>query len=191
MKAEQLKMQHTQQPPFPELHCMRRVLVIGCGGSGKSTFSTRLARETGLELIHLDALYWRAGWIESPKDEWARTVDALIARDHWVMDGNYGGTLESRLAACDTVVFLDVPRQVCLVRVLKRRLQFLRSARPDMNSGCPERLSWEFLIWIWTYHSRRRPAILARLAALCPDQRAVVLRSDAETQDFFQRLLRG
>ncbi len=61
---------------------MRRVLVIGCGGSGKSTFATRLARQTGLELIHLDELYWRGGWIESPKDEWARTVDALMARDY-------------------------------------------------------------------------------------------------------------
>lgn len=169
---------------------MRRVLVIGCGGSGKSTFATRLARHAGLDLIHLDALYWRAGWIESPKDEWARTVDTLIARDRWVMDGNYGGTLEHRLAACDTVVFLDVLRRVCLVRVLKRRLQFLRSARPDMNSGCPERLSWGFLIWIWTYRSRRRPAILARLAALGPEQRAVVLRSDADVEGFFKNLSR-
>lgn len=188
MRIDQPIVHLTQHPPRKALHSMRRVLVIGCGGSGKSTFSARLARETGLELIHLDALYWRAGWIESPKDDWTRTVDALIARDHWVMDGNYGGTLERRLAACDTVVFLDLPRLVCLLRVIKRRLQFPRSARPDMHPGCPERLSWQFLTWIWTYPTQRRPPILARLAALRPDQRAIVLRSDDETHDFFRNL---
>jgi adenylate kinase family enzyme len=102
------------------------------------------------------------------------------------MDGNYGGTLERRLAACDTAIFLDLPRVVCLMRVLKRRLQFHGRARPEMNSGCPERLSWEFLRWIFSYPTQRRPAILARLAGLRPDQRSFVLTSKAEMEQFLQ-----
>ena len=104
------------------------------------------------------------------------------------MDGNYGGTLERRLAKCDTVVFLDLPRVVCLARVLKRRLQFRGRARPDMNPGCPERLSWEFLSWIWNYPVQKRPKILARLARLHPGQKSVVLTSQSEMDRFFQSL---
>lgn len=167
---------------------MRRVLVIGCGGAGKSSFARRLGRAVGLPVIHLDALYWRAGWSPTPKDEWARTVDGLLAGDAWVMDGNYGGTLDRRLAACDTAVFLDLPRALCLWRVARRRVTFHRRSRPDVAPGCEERLDWEFVRWIWEYPTRRRPGILAKLAALRPGQRAVVLRSPAEVEAFLRRL---
>jgi adenylate kinase family enzyme len=170
---------------------MRKVLVIGSGGAGKSAFAARLAERTGLPLIHLDALYWKPGWIETPKEEWARTVGELLARDAWVMDGNYGGTMDRRLAACDTVVFLDLPRTICLRRAVRRRITFHGRSRPDMTEGCNERLAWEFVRWIWEYPKKRRPGILARLAALRPDQRAVVLRSPAEVQAFLSSLPRA
>jgi adenylate kinase family enzyme len=167
---------------------MRRVLVIGSGGAGKSTFAARLAEHTGLPLIHLDALYWKPGWVESSKAEWAETVEQLTAAERWIMDGNYGGTLEQRLAACDTAIFLDLPRTLCLRRVIQRRVRFHGRARPDMTQGCPERLTWEFVRWIWNYPAERRPKILQRLSALRPDQRVVVLRSAAAVEDFFQTL---
>ena len=167
---------------------MKRVLVIGPGGAGKSTFAARLAERATLPLIHLDALYWRPGWVEPSKAEWAVTVDGLVARDRWIMDGNYGGSLAPRLAACDTVIFLDMPRWLCLWRVIQRRLRHRRRARPDMAADCPERLDWPFLWWILTYPARRRPGILQRLAALRADQRAVVLRSAGEVEGFFQSL---
>jgi adenylate kinase family enzyme len=167
---------------------MQRILVIGSSGAGKSVFAARLAERTRLPLIHLDALYWKPGWIKTPKEEWARTVDDLLARDRWVMDGNYAGTLDRRLAACDTVVFLDLPRTVCLMRAVKRRIVYRRGGRPDMTPGCSERLTWEFIRWIWQYPRNQRPRVLARLAALRPDQRAVVLRSAAEADQFLHSL---
>lgn len=167
---------------------VRRVLVIGSSGAGKSVFAARLSERTGLPLIHLDALYWSPGWIKTPKDEWTHTVDALLARDAWIMDGNYAGTLDRRLAACDTAVFLDLPRAVCLWRALKRRIVHHGRSRPDMRQGNVERLSWEFIRWIWTYPAERRPGVLAKLAALRPRQRAVVLRSPAEIEAFLRAL---
>jgi adenylate kinase family enzyme len=161
---------------------MRKVLVIGSSGAGKSVFAARLP------LIHLDAVYWRPGWIKTPNDEWTRTVDALLARDRWVMDGNYAGTLDRRLAACDTVVFLDLPRGVCLWRALRRRIIHHRRPRPDLTPGCRERLTWEFIRWIWEYPRKRRPGVLARLAALRPDQRAVVLRSSSDADNFLRSI---
>lgn len=163
---------------------MRRVLVIGSGGAGKSTFSRRLGAGLGLEVIHLDAAYWRPGWVETPKDEWRRKVEELCRGESWVMDGNFGGTLELRLAACDSVVFLDLPRAVCLRRVLKRAVMYRNTPRPDMAAGCPEKLDLKFLYWVWTYPSLRRPAILARLEEVVADKRVVRLRSDAEVERF-------
>jgi adenylate kinase family enzyme len=165
---------------------MQKVLVIGSSGAGKSVFAARLAERTGLPLIHLDAIYWRPGWVKTPKDEWVRTVDGLLARGRWVMDGNYAGTLDRRLAACDTVVFLDLPRTVCLWHAVKRRIAFGHGARLDMIPGCSERLTWEFIRWIWEYPRTQRPRVLASLAELRPDQRAVVLRSNAEIDDFLR-----
>jgi len=163
---------------------MRRVLVIGSGGAGKSTFAVALGRRAGLPVIHLDALYWRPGWVEAPPDEWRATVARAIAGEAWVMDGNYGGTLAERLAAADTAIFLDLPRTLCLARVVLRWLRHAGRTRPDMAPGCPEQLTWEFVRWIWSYPRDRRPDVLRRLAALPPSTQAIVLRSPREVSDF-------
>jgi adenylate kinase family enzyme len=163
---------------------MHRVLVVGSGGAGKSTFAARLAARTGLPLIHLDSCYWRSGWVATPDDEWKRRVGELVKGDAWVMDGNYGGTLDERIAACDTVVFLDMPRLLCMWRVIRRWWQHRGRSRPDMTPGCNEQLTLEFLRWIWSYPATRRPDILRRLEALRADQRGVVLRSIADVEAF-------
>jgi len=104
------------------------------------------------------------------------------------MDGNYGGTLDERLNACDTVFFLDVPRGQCLSRVLRRQLLNGGRARAEMPEGCAERFSLEFLAWIWTYPTRRRGPILERLEGLRSDRLVHVFRSDAEIDHFLDRL---
>jgi adenylate kinase family enzyme len=163
---------------------MQRVLVIGCGGSGKSTFAAHLAGRLGLPLVHLDALFWRPGWVETPREQWAETVARVISGPAWILDGNYGGTLEQRLRACDTVIFLDPPRLLCAARVLRRWMRFRGRSRPDMSPGCPERISLAFLWWVLTYPERRRPEVLRRLSGMRPDQRVVVLRSPREVDRF-------
>ena len=86
----------------------------------------------------------------TPDPEWDRITADLSAGDRWIMDGNYGRTLPVRLAAADTVIFLDLPRVVCTWRVLKRQVRWLGRVRPDAAPGCPERLTWEFVSWVWT-----------------------------------------
>jgi adenylate kinase family enzyme len=167
---------------------MRRVVVIGSGGSGKSTFAAALGARTGLPVVHLDRHYWQAGWVPTPADAWQRAVAAIVAGEAWIVDGNYSGTLDLRLARADTVVLLDLPRWLCLARVVGRWLQHLGRTRADMAPGCPERLTGEFLTWIWTYPTRRRPAILRRLAALPPTTRVVRLRSRRAVARFLQTL---
>jgi len=163
---------------------MRRVLVIGSGGAGKSTFARRLGERTGLPVIHLDAAFWKPGWVEPPADEWRRTVERLVEGDRWIMDGHFGGTLDLRLSACDTAIFLDRSRWLCFWRVTKRALRHDGRGRPDMAPGCSEKADWAFLRWVWGFPRERRPALVARLAELGPGKSVVTLRSDADVEAF-------
>lgn len=154
---------------MPDLRHRRRVLVIGCGGAGKSTFSRALARVTGLPLIHLDRYYWHPGWIPTPEDAWNRRVADLIALDSWIMDGNYANSLAVRLARCDAVVFFDIPRVTCLWTALRRVVvhQFVR--RVDLPDGCPETVDWQFLRWIWNFPTQSRPRLVEALERVRDD----------------------
>ena len=167
---------------------MKRVLVIGSGGAGKSTFSRRLGERLGLAVIHLDVEHWRPGWVEPPKEEWRGAVEELCARESWVMDGNYSGTLAARLAACDTVIFLDLPRIVCVWRVFKRWATYRGMSRPDTAEGCHEQLDVKFLLWVWNYPTRSRPKALALLEKHGEGKRIVHLRSSAEVEKFLREL---
>ena len=153
------------------------MLVIGSGGAGKSTLARRLAARTGLPLVHLDRLYWRRGWQATPHDEWTAVIDGLLAGPRWILDGNYGGTLDRRVAAADTVVLLDYPRFLCLWRATRRWLRHRGRTRADMAVGCDERLTLEFVRWIWQYPRRGRRTALERVARAASPPRLVRLRS--------------
>ena len=162
---------------------MRKVLVIGSGGSGKTTLARRLAARLNIELIHLDSLYWKPGWVETPKSEWLKIVEEIVNRDTWIMDGNYSGTLDLRIRACDTVIFLDIPRLVCLWRVGKRLLLNWNKTRPDMAEECREKFNPGFMLWIWGYRKRTRPKVLALLSE-STSKRILVLRSQRDIKEF-------
>jgi len=163
---------------------MQRVLVVGSGGSGKSTLSTRLGTSLGLPVIHLDSLYWSPGWIEADKAQWTETVRKVIGQKAWILDGNYSGTLAERIEACDTVVFLDLPRLVCLWRVLRRVARYRGKTRPDMPEGCPERFDIEFLLWIWNYPTRTRRKVLSLLETYRTTRTVIHLRTRGDVERF-------
>jgi adenylate kinase family enzyme len=164
---------------------MRRVLVVGSSGAGKSRLARELAGRTGLPLVYLDRLYWRPGWRSAADEEWRQIVRDAIAGEGWILDGNYGGTMELRLESADTVIFLDLPRLTCIRRVVLR--SFTGRRRADLPDGCRERVFPElrFLRWIWSYPARHRPVVVARLAEFeRRGGRVVVVRDDGEAQAF-------
>jgi len=163
---------------------MRRIAVIGSGGAGKSALARRLGEILGIEVYHLDAIHWKPGWTPTPEDEWREINEKLAACDEWIIDGNYGSTLDVRLAAADTVVFLDYPRSVCLWRAFKRRLQYHGKTRPDMGSGCREQIDWGFLKWIWRYPKDSRPSVIAKIEAFAQHATVIHLRSPREAEVF-------
>ena len=151
--------------------------MIGSGGAGKSVLARELARRTGLPVIHLDREYWRPGWEPTPEPEWAARVAEIVKGEHWIIDGNFGGTMHLRFAAADTIVFLDIPRLVCAWAVFTRWLRYRQQSRPDMTPGLNDKLDLEFVRWIWGYPNTRRPGILRQLAELPPSTRIVRLTS--------------
>jgi adenylate kinase family enzyme len=166
---------------------MKKILVIGSGGSGKSTVAIRLGKLLDIDVVHLDRLYWNPGWIETPRPEWHKIVQEILKRDSWIIDGNYSNTLALRIEACDTVVFLDRSRPLCLWRVLKRWALYRGRSRPDIAEGCPEQINLEFILWIWGYKKRTRPKVIGMLQKSSTTKNVVWLRSESEVREFLAR----
>ncbi|MEN0005725.1 MAG: DNA topology modulation protein [Bacteroidota bacterium] len=167
---------------------MKRIMVIGCCGAGKSTFAKQLQAKTGLPLIHLDKEYWKPNWVETPSEMWKVKKQQLVQQEEWIIDGNYGGTMEMRMERADTVIFLDRSRWLCLYRVIKRTLRDYGRAREDMAEGCVERFDWKFLMYVFHFPELKRPDILKRLARLPSDKKIVTLSSDTSIARFLKQL---
>lgn len=167
---------------------MKRVMVIGCCGAGKSTFSRELHSITSLELIHLDSYYWKSNWTETKKEEWKETVSELSLRDSWIIDGNYGGTMDIRIARADTIIYLDFPTMACLWRITKRTFKYYNKTRPDMPEGCPERIDLDFYMYVATFNWKRRKSLLKKLNDLPGNKQLVVLRNNTEITNYLNLL---
>lgn len=159
---------------------MQRIMVVGSPGAGKSTFARTLADKLDLPLIHLDAEYWRSGWVEPPPAEWQAKLETLIAHESWVIDGNYGSSMDRRLARADTAIWLDYPTRVSLARAIGRVWRHRGRTRPDMAEGCVERFDLSFLRYIASFRRMKRPAIVRRLKAFTGT--VVQLRTPAEAE---------
>lgn len=161
---------------------MRKIVVLGCGGAGKSTFSRALGARLGLPVTHLDRLFWQPGWQATEEQAWREIQRGLVAGDAWVLDGNYAGTLDVRLAAADTVIFLDFPRRICLTRVIRRTIA--SRGRDIQAPGCPDKVDREFLSWIWNFRTQTRPEVLAAIAEHGKQTEQVILGSPREVRQF-------
>lgn len=167
---------------------MKRVLIIGSSGSGKSTLARQLGARLELPVIHLDRHYWHPGWVGTPREKWQRTVDRLVQRDAWIMDGNYRGTLETRLEAADSVVFLDLPPWICAMRAIKRRIQYHNRPRPDIADGCKEPLLdpqlFQFIRHVLSYPDRAKPYVMKQLGTIADEKHVVLLQSTRDVNNF-------
>ncbi len=161
-------------------------MVIGSGGSGKSTFSRLLGERRSIPVVHLDQLFWQAGWTRRPKEEWLELLNRELEKDAWIMDGNFGSTRAMRMGHADTIIFLDLPRYLCAYRILKRTLIYRNGRRPDMAEGCDERFDPEFILWVWNYPKEGRVRLLADLEAF-PEKKVIILKSRADVRRFLAR----
>jgi len=167
---------------------MKKIVIIGSGGSGKSTFAKSLGGILESDVHHLDALFWKPNWVGVPREKQKKIQNELVKQEEWIIDGNYGGTMDIRLNAADTIIFLDIPRIVCAYRVLKRMIQYRNMTRPDMGEGCEERFDLNFIKWIWEYPKTKRPNILDRLQQLSNDKNVIILKSPKDVKRFLGKV---
>lgn len=184
---QHLNMTHFMQHPSN----MNRILVIGSSGAGKSTLARHLGAKLELPVIHLDRHFWKPGWTKTPEHEWKKKVEMLVQRPYWIMDGNYRSTLDIRLAAADTVIFLDLPPAICAIRAFKRRLKYRNQPRPDIAQGCVEPIFDpqfpSFIQWILDYPNRARPDVIKHLNRIKTEKNIIWLKSPQEVQTFLSR----
>ncbi len=163
-------------------------MVLGCCGAGKSTFASALSSITGLELVHLDQYYWKPNWEETTSAEWEKIVQTLANKPLWVIDGNYGGTIDMRIKQADTIIYLDYPIWLCLWRVIKRITKYWKKVRPDMPEGCKERFDWEFIHYVLTFNIRNRKKLFNKLNSVQKDKRILVFKHDMQAYGFLEEL---
>lgn len=160
---------------------MKRVIVIGCPGSGKSTFARTLHNKTGLPLYYLDQMFWNEDKTTVEKQVFLERLSALLVRDAWIIDGNYASTMARRMAASDTVIFLDYPTEICLEGIRARR----GKSRPDMPWIEVEEDA-EFVAFVEHFHEQERPKIL-ELLAQSKDKTLLVFKSREEADAFLNQ----
>lgn len=163
-------------------------MLIGSGGSGKSTLARQLGGKLNINVYHLDSLFWKPKWVGIPKEEQIQVQNELVTKEYWIIDGNYSSTMDIRLNVADTIIFLDIPRTICIYRAFKRMLQYRNKTRPDMGEGCEERFSFEFLKWIWEYPKKQKPKISNRLKQLAEDKEIIILKSKGEVERFYEKI---
>lgn len=166
---------------------MQRIAILGCSGGGKSTLARALGAKLDLPVIHLDALYWLPGWVERDRAEFRALLAEALTGERWIVDGNYSHCLDLRLPRADTIVVIDRSRLVCLWRVTRRWLTHLGRTRPDMGEGCPEKIDWEFVQFIWNYPKLNAPRRDAGVAEYGAHARLVHLTSDRQVRDFLEQ----
>jgi adenylate kinase family enzyme len=168
---------------------MHKIIVIGCPGVGKTTFAKELAKKTNLPLVHLDYHYYDLPKnYHNDKDAWKNLVRSLVAKDRWIIEGNYKSTFDVRLPAADTIIFFDYPRYVAMWRALKRRIQYRNKLRTDMPAGWKEKLDLDFVKFIWNFNANVKPMIHELLPQYKDRKTVIILNTPKETHAFLRSL---
>ena len=133
-----------------------KIIVVGCPGAGKSTFSRKLAEKTGIPLYHLDALYWKEDWTHISRERLRFIQKRIMKNDSWIIDGNFMNTMETRIKRCNLIIFLDYQTEVCLDGIVQR----VGHKRDDMPC-IAEKVDEELVEFVKNFNNDRKPLMKA------------------------------
>lgn len=159
---------------------MRKIIVIGCPGSGKSTFSRALHKITGIALYHLDMMYWNKDKTVVEKSVFLKRLSEALKNNEWIIDGNYGSTMEMRIKQCDTVIFLDFPTDICIEGIRQRQGK-QRSDMPWIESDEDA----EFIEFVKNYNMQSRPKVI-KLLQKYSNKNIIIFKNRAESEEFLK-----
>ena len=159
-----------------------RIMIVGCSGGGKSTLSRRLSGLLGLRHVSMDReFFWLPGWVKRAKAEERALITDVVNGEGWLMDGTGPSTFDIRVPRAQFIIWVRMPRWICLWGICKRAYFHLGKTRPDMAPGCREQLpDREFLTYIWTFEQRFAPLVIAGIDRYGPDIPVLQLKSRQE-----------
>jgi len=161
---------------------MKKVIIIGCPGSGKSTFARQLQKAINLPLYYLDMLFWKADKTTVTDEEFDNKLDEILEKEEWIIDGNYSRTMERRLERCDTVFFFNLPTEVCVEGIKNR----VGTVRPDMP-WIENEVDGDFLQFVKDFKTNRTGQICEMLDKF-PQVKKIVFKNRRESEKFLQKL---
>lgn len=161
----------------------QKIIVLGCSGSGKSTFSKRIHDAAGLPLIHLDNVWWKSDRSHISREEFDQKLGEILQEDKWILDGDYSRTYEVRFQSCDTVFFLDYDFEECMNGIKER----VGKKRRDIP-WTEQELDPELVKQVENYERENRPVVLA-LIEKYSDKNSFIFNSRVEADVWLSRLI--
>lgn len=164
---------------------MRKIMIIGCPGSGKSTFGENLHKKLNIPLYHLDLIKWKIDGSAVSKSTFLKKLEEIFIEKDWIIDGNYNSTIEMRLKECDTVFFLDYPLDICLNGIKSRKGKIRKDITWDNNIN--EEENTEFMKFIKDYNRNSKPIIMDLLQKY-NNKNIYIFKSREEADEFLKQL---
>lgn len=169
---------------------MNKILIIGCPGSGKTTLSKELSKRLNLPLVHLDKIWWFGNWQNVSREQFDIALLKELQKPSWIIDGNYNRTISLRLQYCDTIIYLDYSKYICIWSAIKRRILNIGKVRDDMGGNCIEHFDMDFFYFlkdIWNFNNKHRRNYLDMLNNE-KDKKVLIFHDRKECSKFLNRL---
>jgi adenylate kinase family enzyme len=166
---------------------MKRVVIIGNGGAGKSTLARQLGAALHVDVTHLDSVYWKPHWLPMPESEMNAAQKHLVAREGWIIEGQFKHTLDAFLQAADMIIFLDFPLLLCLYRILRRHLRYAGRSRPELGEEYPEILTLNFVWRVLKFSLYARAEVLKKIDQYAQGQKVIILRTPQQVKRFLSK----
>lgn len=170
---------------------IKRIAIIGNAGSGKSTLAQKLHSITKLPVYHLDQYFFKPNWERPVREEYKIVHDSLCDKEEWIIEGVNLKLLDYRAAQADLIIFLDVPRYICLWRTFKRTIVYYGKERPESADGCKEQFNSAYLKlikYIWNFEKEYRFIITDIFDKYKNEKPTYILKSHKEADSFLSNL---
>jgi adenylate kinase family enzyme len=143
----------------------KKVIIIGGGGSGKSSLADRIGKYTGYPVYHLDNLLLDSNWIMKDKSKWEEISQIFLTKDSGVVDGNYSSSMPNRVKWADVIIYIDIPTHIQLLRIIRRHIRnkIGIDKRVGFPDGSKEKMSLKFILWTYHWNSNHREKLLSIL----------------------------